>query len=47
MLGFKLIAGAALLARGVFGEGVHFLNCGSFAGAEWPHTYMSIVAVSI
>ncbi|KAK4150837.1 hypothetical protein C8A00DRAFT_17686 [Chaetomidium leptoderma] len=44
MLGLTLIAGAAFLARGVFGEGVHFLNCGSFAGAAWPHTYISIVA---
>ena len=46
MLGLTLVAGAALLAQGVFGEGVHLLNCRSFGDASIPiKTYVSIVAV--
>jgi hypothetical protein len=46
MLGLSFVAGAALLAQGVFGEGVHFLNCRSFGDASIPtRTYVSIVAV--
>jgi len=46
MLGLTLLAGAAaFLAQGVVGEGVHFFNCYSMAGAAWPHTAISLVAV--
>jgi hypothetical protein len=45
MLGFKAIIGAALLARGVLGEGVHLLNCRPFGAAGSSQTWLSIVAV--
>jgi hypothetical protein len=45
MLGLKVIVGAALLAQGVFGEGVHLFNCGPFGAAGAPKTWYSIVAV--
>jgi hypothetical protein len=45
MLGLKLIAGAALLARGVLGEGVHLFNCSPLSGAAWPYPYLSVAVV--
>ncbi|KAG7285204.1 hypothetical protein NEMBOFW57_009825 [Staphylotrichum longicolle] len=44
MFGLKVIVGAALLAQGVFGEGVHLFNCGPFGAAGAPKTWYSIVA---
>ena len=45
MFGLKVIVAAAVLARGVLGEGVHLLNCRPFGGAGNPQTWLSIVAV--
>lgn len=45
MLGLKLITGAALLARGVFGEGVHLFNCSPLSGDAWPYPYVSVAVV--
>lgn len=45
MLGFKHIAAAALLAQGVFGEGIHLFNCRPYGAAGSPQTWLSVVAV--
>ncbi len=47
MFGLKVIVAAAVLARGVLGEGVHLFNCRPFGGAGNPQTWLSIVAVCI
>ncbi|KAK4235384.1 hypothetical protein C8A03DRAFT_17875 [Achaetomium macrosporum] len=44
MFGLKLFAAAAILAQGVFGEGIHLLNCRPFGGAGVSQTWLSIVA---
>ena len=45
MFGLKVMVGAALLARGVLGEGVHLFNCRVFGGAGNSPSWLSIVAV--